>query len=379
MKTKKKILITGNTFSWNYGTMSLVLGLVESLSENSDRYFFYKGSVEKNNDLERYSKLVEAGQLKIYGFNKRSMPMAIANPVLTLFFPGFYMKSDVVLESPGEIPTDVSLFSQFLRFLVAKLFGKDFVIYACSIGPYNFGFTKIAARFLYNNVDLLLVREPITKRYLEELGVKEIQLTADHAFLMSAERNEELLELVQELKPFIGISVKHIYYNKWKTYSQLVGNTIEFITEDLERNVLLIPHGEEDKRPSRAVFRDYKNDRLHLLEKDYSPGELKYLISQAEFFIGSRIHSCISSLSSNIPTIIAVPRDDHRGLGILEFYGMQELLLDPSSEAPELRSLFEDSFGRKKEIKAILKENLPKVQRLAKKNAVLVDEFIKND
>ncbi|MCZ2845986.1 MAG: polysaccharide pyruvyl transferase family protein [Candidatus Bathyarchaeota archaeon] len=316
MNRRKRILISGNAFSWNYGTMSLVISAINTLDAMDKNFLYLKESVDKSNEVKKYSNIFDKGKLTIFGFNKRGLPMAFAKLILLIFYLKRLFYSDLVLDLPGEISNDISFYSQSARFLLTRLFSKDFVVYSCSLGPFKFRLTKILAKYFYNNVSSLMVREPVTEAYLSGLGVKNIHLTADHAFLMEKTYNPDLEEIGRSLMPFVGVSVKFSYDRKDSKYRKLLRQMIYFVAEELNVNVLIIPYGEEDKDLSEEIFRSIKNYKVHILRGNFLPQELKSLISKSEVFIGSRIHACISSLSSGVPTIILVPKNDHRGLGL---------------------------------------------------------------
>lgn len=103
MEEGKKIFITGNPFSWNYGTMALVISAIETLDKINKENFYLKESVDKNRDIERYSKIFGQNKLLIFGFNKGKLPMVLAKPLLLLYSIKYLSKVDIVLEMPGEM------------------------------------------------------------------------------------------------------------------------------------------------------------------------------------------------------------------------------------------------------------------------------------
>jgi colanic acid/amylovoran biosynthesis protein len=96
-------------------------------------------------------------------------------------------------------------------------------------------------------------------------------------------------------------------------YGLLVNKLLERFMEDTEAEILLIPHTfgpqgniNSDPDACRAVFNSFKekyNSRIHLVNLKYNQNEIKGIIGLSNFFIGSRMHSCIAAISQGIPTI----------------------------------------------------------------------------
>ena len=63
-----------------------------------------------------------------------------------------------------------------------------------------------------------------------------------------------------------------------------------------------------------------------MIEGFYDQSELKGIISLCDFFIGSRMHSCIAALSQGIPTVgIAYSK---KFIGVFESAGVGEFVID---------------------------------------------------
>lgn len=377
MAKKIKILISGSAFSWNYGAMAILISAVENLKKTFPGVIFYKGSVVKDLDIERYRPFFSPKDLKIFGFNKGKLPFPLTLPFLLFASIPFLRKADLVLEMPGDISTDLNLFSLLARFLFCRLFNKNFIIYACSLGPYKWKLFEVTAHYLYNHVSLLLVREKSTQDYLQKIGVKNIILTADHAFLLKKSPNKKLDQLANSFGPFIGISANAFYGQNFMGYKNLMVNLVRHINQNLKLNVILIPHVDDDKIISGQIYQQVKNPKTHFLQGDYSPAELKYLIGRAEFFIGSRLHSCISALSSGVPLLVLIPRSSHRGIGLMRFFEMTDLVLNPFEKSKKVNLLLEKNYRERKLLRKKIKKYLSQVEKLASQNALLVKDFLK--
>src|SRR5690606_11977077 len=66
--------------------------------------------------------------------------------------------------------------------------------------------------------------------------------------------------------------------------------------------------------------------RVHILEGEYDQSELKHIIGNCNFFIGSRMHSCIAALSQGIPAVgVAYSR---KFAGVFESVCMNDWVVD---------------------------------------------------
>ena len=51
----KKILLTGSPFTWNYGSMALVISAIDRINEEYPNTIFFKGSIDLEVDKKNYS------------------------------------------------------------------------------------------------------------------------------------------------------------------------------------------------------------------------------------------------------------------------------------------------------------------------------------
>jgi polysaccharide pyruvyl transferase WcaK-like protein len=66
-----------------------------------------------------------------------------------------------------------------------------------------------------------------------------------------------------------------------------------------------------------------------MVRGSYDQSQIKYIIGLCDFFIGSRMHSCISALSQFIPAVgIAYSKKFH---GVFESVGLQQYVADARS------------------------------------------------
>jgi polysaccharide pyruvyl transferase WcaK-like protein len=66
--------------------------------------------------------------------------------------------------------------------------------------------------------------------------------------------------------------------------------------------------------------------RARIVTREYDQHEIKGVIGQCDFFIGSRMHSCIAALSQGVPCVaVAYSR---KFAGVFESVGMESWVVD---------------------------------------------------
>lgn len=250
--------------------------------------------------------------------------------------------ADLVIDLSGDMLTEshgVKLaLSHALPLCSSLLLGKKLYICAQSLGPFN------KVKWLYKRVlsqaEIVTVRESISSRILEEIGVSH-ELTADLAFLAGAIPMGECgdspaLALstaakLDNLKQTIGLTLsplaEHIY--RQHTGRDLVHDTARAL-EQFDANILLIPHvmgprrDQDDRETLRRFAGEVGMDCL-LLSEDREPQEIRSIIAKCDLFIGARMHACIAAASQGVPTIALAY--SHKARGVMEMLGIPEYAL----------------------------------------------------
>jgi polysaccharide pyruvyl transferase WcaK-like protein len=157
---------------------------------------------------------------------------------------------------------------------------------------------------------LILARETRTLTYLKNLGLENLALVADPAFLLKPE------PLPGFSVPANTVGVNLSPLTSWRgTDGDLEKWCIvcaKFVEKLQARfnNILLIPHVaspqpfNDDPTFLAQVYSALSCKKgVTLLEQFPSAGSLKWIISQCELFIGARTHATIAALSTGVPTL----------------------------------------------------------------------------
>ncbi len=101
------------------------------------------------------------------------------------------------------------------------------------------------------------------------------------------------------------------------------------------------------------------------VDYDINTAAIRRLISQADVLVTSRYHAMISGLSLAVPTVVI--GWGHKYKETMAYFGLEAYSLDFGSSRADLAAIISGILRDPAEIKAKLKQNLPKVRALAEK------------
>jgi len=245
-----------------------------------------------------------------------------------------YNDSDVIVDLSGDTFSDVGAFSfdVISSLIFAYSFKKPLIIYSQSIGP----FRKISvpfAKYIIEKADNVVVREEITSKYLEDMGVKSpLYVIPDCAFVLEPSNEYRVNKIFSDekiiiSKPLVGISVNGMVGDT--NYISVMGRVVDYLTISLGVQVIFVPHVvarseeyiDDDRLIGTKIYNLLENkEDVNLINGDYSPNDLKGIIKLCDMFIGGRMHANIAALSTNVPTIAT--SWSHKYHGIMESLGL---------------------------------------------------------
>ncbi len=406
-----KMLVTGAYCVLNKGDAALRLGGLKSIREilpdteftimtlfpEIDSKTYKDGKVIRAIDspLKAIGAIIRCGTWKmLYDYLK--IRHKFVDKILDTEEIQEYVKSDIILDISGDSFSEVDGLPgttyHFLHIWLGVVLNKNTVIYSQSVGPFTY--TKPIAKNLLNNVDLITLRGKVSYDYLQEIGIDKppIYLTADLAFLMdpaSKDRTDEILYDIEKIKgnSFIGISVSNWiskYYGSYEKFVDLMANIVDYMIEKLDITVIFIPHvtGPKEEFDDRIIGEDVYNiikhkDKVILIRNDYTPQEMKGIISRCSLFIGARMHACIGALSTGVPTINISYH--HKSNDIMTMFGLEKNVLRAQDVNIEnLKKTIDETWSRKEEIKSRLASKIGDITRQATLNAEILRDLLKD-
>jgi colanic acid/amylovoran biosynthesis protein len=184
--------------------------------------------------------------------------------------------------------------------------------------------------------------------------------------------------------PVVGINISGLIYNdpeRARSHYQFVADyqaaMVGFVNRLLEMapvRIVLIPHVmdrpghyESDQEACVDVLgkvSEQMADRLLVAPLDLDQSEVKWLISRMDWFCGTRMHSMIAALSSNVPTAAVAYSD--KTLGVFDTCNQGSQVFDPRTLGTDavIDGLLQ-SFIDRDSIRESLAVSLPRVNEIA--------------
>ena len=348
-----KIFLMGAGLSGNLGGPSLLISTCKVLKKKipDAEFKFHSASGEKttSNHVKKYVakygvKRVETRGRYIYLGFFRSILWANLNKfrikgdfLLKDRWLKEYKSSDIILDIRGITLTDYFQSKKFLRdwwiffgqnipLLTAAFLQKPVIKFTQDMGPFKNKINKFSAKLCLNRLNLIMARGEITKKLLQEIGIKKpIYVLPDTAFVLDPAPIEEINEiLVREKinkKPLIGIvpsrQVERIILSDkdpklQNNYTLSLAQLADYMIENFNTHIVLIPNeispqngGYDDIYVAKKVYKKVRNkSEVRVITSNYYAEQLKGIIGKCDLLIGSRYHSIVAALSMCVPTLV---------------------------------------------------------------------------
>ncbi len=268
-----------------------------------------------------------------------------------------YAKADLVVDLSGDMQTESYgphvAYSHFIPIALGLAMNRPVMLCAQSIGPFKF--TMPLARFLFNRVDLITVRDRISEDYVKKMKVAApLIFTADMAFLLKPAPDELIDEILAKegiairAKKACGVSVSGLISDHFSRYNplsrkmsfeQFMARELDTFIEQSDMECVFIPHVtgpatiKDDRIAAHKVVQNMKNaNKAHIIEGDYRPDELKGILKRLWVHTGARMHASIGAVTSGVPVVpIAY---SHKTLGVMIQFGLKDYVIDISRWQP---------------------------------------------
>lgn len=218
---------------------------------------------------------------------------------------------DMLISGGGSLLQDVtsdrSLYYYLTVIKLAKYLNKPVMLYAQGIGPLRRPSAKKAVAKVLNTVDLITVRDDISRLELESIGVKTpVQVTADAVLSMhpvDLTIGERLLQnyKLKGTKPKIGVSVR-----KWKEvteYREELAKALDKMAEEWDASIVFIPMQHPADTAESLKIAKLMNEDSIVLEQSFTTTELLSLAGIVDIMIGVRLHALVFASLMEKPVV----------------------------------------------------------------------------
>ncbi|WP_432402364.1 polysaccharide pyruvyl transferase CsaB [Wukongibacter sp. M2B1] len=218
--------------------------------------------------------------------------------------------SDLVISGGGSLLQDVTSSRSLLYYLtiisIAKFFKKSVLFFCNGFGPIRNKHNRYLAKTIINKVDRIVLRDPKSKKLMEEIGVtKQIEVTIDSTFSLEGIDKKKAMDILQNEciptdKPLVGISVRPWYIDE--SFIKTMTSLADYIASKGLSVVFVPMQVSKDDEISRKIMDGMKNES-YILKKEYPPEEILGIIGTLDIMIAMRLHALIFSCIKKIPMI----------------------------------------------------------------------------
>lgn len=322
-------------------------------------------------------------------------------------------ESDVVLDvSAGDSFTDLYGAHRFQTIILPKLIaldaGRPLVLLPQTYGPFRTDSARRMASNIVKHASMAWARDTDSFAALRELLGKQFdpirhRCGVDMAFALPAIKPRDLCpKLEQWFSPdesaryeVVGLNISGLIYNQpdhaakqfglRTDYRLLIPSLMNWILQNPAVRIVLVPHVTVPEGHPESDFEacchavqqlpEAHRDRIEICSPDYSPSELKWVIAQTKWFVGTRMHSTIAALSSGVPTASASYSLKTRG--VFESCGQAHQVFELRHlETGRLMRSLQTSFVRRGLDRTALAAEFPRVVQQARNQLDVILDFV---
>jgi polysaccharide pyruvyl transferase CsaB len=250
--------------------------------------------------------------------------------------------------------------------LLATVFGKPFAIYATSVGPLRTDEGRRFTRAIFEQADVITVRDRQSESVLIGLGVDRERVTVapDPAYALGAVPATRIDEILGPApgSPLLGVAIR-----EWsigvdaEAWPRELARSLDHFVDRQGGGVVFVPFHKtvgdvSDVAIAERVVELMKHrEGTRVLSPDHTPQELSGVIGRCDLLAGMRLHSIIFARTHAVP-FVAISYDP-KVSGALD--GELANLSIPLAQMSTARldSLLEEAWSRRDALRnAMMKE-----------------------
>ncbi len=223
-----------------------------------------------------------------------------------------FRKSKLFINGGGNLLQDDTSTRSLMYYLgatwLAKKLGAKVMVYANGIGPINKKINRTLTKKVLNKVDVITLREELSRKELDSLQVKKpvITVTADPALTVksiseSAINNILLSEKITKSGPLIGFSARTCENNLIYDES-IISKAADFAVEKFNAVPVFIPMQPVDLTIIESIVSKMKH-KGYILHGNYEVNDILGIISKMDMVVGMRLHSLIYAANLGVPVV----------------------------------------------------------------------------
>jgi len=291
----------------------------------------------------------------------------------------------------GDSFSDIYGLKRFLYVTLPQvlvlLLQKPLVLLPQTYGPFSGCLSRFLARWILCRAKVIYSRDMAGITMIRDLvgsNLPNVQVVPDMGFCMTPEPlDREITKNIENFRlqgPIVGLNISSLLYIGGYTgnnmfglrepFPVLVETLLKHITQVLMAQVLLVPHvcggqlSEEDEtrlcRRLEREFNQHLGKRLYYLNHDLNHRQMKSVIGLCDFFIGARMHACISAVSQGVPCICL--SYSPKFAGVMSPLGGVQVVDLRKAMIPEVLKTVEEGFYAREQSRYKLRETIKVIQ-----------------
>lgn len=259
------------------------------------------------------------------------------------------------------------LFSRTWEISMARFLKKPVVLFPNSIGPFRTCFGRFLSRLSLNCCDYLLIRDAISYRTVDLLGITSPKiLTMDTALLFNLHTSNHQIRPKNFSHPAVGVC-PGIYSHsvsdrKLQKYINDHAKALDTAIEKHGMNVVFLPHyvsgfPNDDLRICRQIQSRMKNKERTSIQYMDDVKEFKSMLDEMDIIIASKMHPAVLAVTGYVPTLCIVY--DHKQIGFFKALGMEQYAINLNDfSSSKLICLVDIVWSNRKAIRSHLKKTV---------------------
>ncbi|WP_312172721.1 polysaccharide pyruvyl transferase family protein [Chryseobacterium sp.] len=299
-----------------------------------------------------------------------------------------FVKGGGFIHAYGE-KTAPYLMWYFLFYVrLAKALGKKVVFLPNSYGPFIGLTVEKQVRSVFGQLDLVYARENVSAQSLGQLMGKKIPVEMDLGFFLEKGSQEEAVKILEKYNlskedKIVGVTIRPWRFpglsNPEALYKKYINSVADLTRHLLAKgykvalcNQSLGPNSHEDDRNAiRDLLAQVQDPNVVWINENLSCDILKAVYSNFYFFIGTRFHSIIFSLTSLVPSI-AIGYGGNKAKGIMGDFRLDDYVVQIQDvESDLLINMFDKAISEYDNIKNQLNQSMGLVS--ASRNRLIHD------
>ena len=253
-------------------------------------------------------------------------------------------------------------------------------------------------KMIMRRIDILFLREERSYKYLVRMigPRKNIFQAADLAFLLSEASTSNVISKIHKFgidinKPSIAVALRSDYFHaypahygqaKFYLFLKKIAKLLDRLIWDFDAFVYFVPmtiepggsmrvRERDDLHTSKECMRYMKNRKKACIINtlQLNAYEVKTLLGLMDFLITTRLHAGILATSKYVPTLMILPANDNKAIGVSERLGIKEYFIDLDyaieAELDQLYLMVSKAIKNRDAIRELLKITIPREQKLA--------------